>query len=470
MSKVSGKDSLIPDGVRKLLLWTHGDERRRPRYVYTIVIVLGLIWGMATAYLGLTPPIYSSKWTLILPGKGASANFNLVDIGQASTGSASPYSNSVTNPRANYKELITSNTVLRMAAEKHGMAIHRFGAPRVKLVDQTSLMHLSITGESPEQAQSKAVALHEAFSELLDRLRRDELEQQEMGGNSILIGFQRKLREASGNLLKYQSDSNIVSMEQFNQLVLTVEQLRREMIQTRAELEDVQGRSKQLVSNLGVTPQQASDALILQNDKLFTTALREYTDARQRLNTNASKWDRNHPEVRKEHARESAAKQAMNKRVKILLKGRNGELIDLLSLAGDNTRNALLQELIAMDAKYNGLQKRRDKISVLIAEMEHERSSLTRPAAMLDDLKRNHQVAEAVFISALARTDIAKSDIYVSFPLVQLLDEPLLPTKVSSPNKMLTITGAFVASIFTVTGLVLMWIRRPFLRRILKSE
>ncbi|MCU7934333.1 MAG: hypothetical protein KZQ99_05560 [Candidatus Thiodiazotropha sp. (ex Dulcina madagascariensis)] len=469
MSRSSGKNSLIPHSLRSVLLWSHGNERRWPRYIYTIAIALGLIWGLAIAYLLLTPPSYSSKWTLILPGKGASSNLNLVNIGQASTGSPSPYSNSATNPRSNYKELITSSTVIRMAAKRLGMAPRQFGAPRVKLVDQTSLIYLSIKGNSPERARSKATALHEAFTELLDRLRSDELEQQEMGGNGILITFQRKLQEASTKLLKYQSDSNIVSMKQFDQLVLTLEQFRREMIETRAELEDVQGRSNQLVSHLGVNPQQASDALILQNDKLFSAALKEYTDARQRLNTNASKWDRNHPEVRKEQARVSAAKEAMNRRINTLLKARGDKLIDLLTLAGDMTRNALLQELIAIDAERNGLQKRLDKLSVLITEMEHELNLLTRPAAMLDDLKRNHQVAEAVFISALASTDIAKSDIYVSFPLVQLLDEPLLPTEPSSPNSMLTIAGAFVASIFTLTGLILMWIRKPFLRRILKN-
>ncbi|MCU7923606.1 MAG: hypothetical protein KZQ88_13015 [Candidatus Thiodiazotropha sp. (ex Dulcina madagascariensis)] len=469
MSRSSGENSLIPHSLRSVLLWSHGNEHRWPRYVYTIVIALGLIWGLAIAYLLLTPPSYSSKWTLILPGKGASSNLNLVNIGQASTGSPSPYSNSATNPRSNYKELITSSTVIRMAAKRLGMAPSQFGAPRVKLVDQTSLIYLSIKGNSPEQARSKATALHEAFMELLDRLRSDELEQQEMGGNGILITFQRKLQEASTKLLKYQSDSNIVSMKQFDQLVLTLEQFRREMIETRAELEDVQGRSNQLVSHLGVNPQQASDALILQNDKLFSAALKEYTDARQRLNTNASKWDRNHPEVRKEQARVSAAKEAMNRRINTLLKARGDKLIDLLTLAGDMTRNALLQELIAIDAERNGLQKRLDKLSVLITEMEHELNLLTRPAAMLDDLKRNHQVAEAVFISALASTDIAKSDIYVSFPLVQLLDEPLLPTEPSSPNSMLTIAGAFVASIFTLTGLILMWIRKPFLRKILKN-
>jgi len=119
---------------------------------------MGVIWGIAISYILLAQPTYTSKWTLILPGKGAGSNINLNDIGQASTMAASPYSNSVTNPKSNYKEFIKSDLVIRMAANKQGLTPRELGAPRVKLVDQTSLIYLSITGNSPEQAQSKAVA------------------------------------------------------------------------------------------------------------------------------------------------------------------------------------------------------------------------------------------------------------------------------------------------------------------------
>ncbi|MCP3669500.1 MAG: hypothetical protein GY814_03505 [Gammaproteobacteria bacterium] len=470
MSSPAKQHSFLPDGLRKILLWSHKNDRRWPRYFFTITLVMGVIWGIAISYILLAQPTYTSKWTLILPGKGAGSNINLNDIGQASTMAASPYSNSVTNPKSNYKEFIKSDLVIRMAANKQGLTPRELGAPRVKLVDQTSLIYLSITGNSPEQAQSKAVALHESFSELLDRLRGDELKQQELGGNNVLNSFQKKLQQASSNLLNYQSKSNIVSMQQFEQLVLTVEKFRREQVQTRAELKQVQGHSKRLIQNLGITPQQAGDALVLQNDRQFTSAFKEFTEAQRMLNTNSSKWDRNHPEVRKERARNRAAKNAMNQRIKILLKGRNKNLIELLSLDGDNTRNILLQNLITLDAKRSGLQRKLDEISVLITELESERNLLTGPAAMLDDLKRNHQVAEAVFMSALARTDTKKSDIYVSYPLVQMLEKPTLPTEVTSPNKILAVAGALLGSIFALTGLILMWIRKPFLRKILKSE
>lgn len=470
MSNASNKPNGFIKMLRGVLLWSNKNERRWPRYIMTAVLILGGIWGAALGYLSVAKSTYTSKWTLILPGKGSGSNVNLVDIGQASSSSESPYSNSATNPKSNYKEFVSSDLVIRMAAKAENISAKAFGKPRVKLVDQTSLIYLSITGSSPEQAQSKALALHIAFSKLLDRLRSDEFKQQEISGSGVLVGFQEKLREASTSLLEYQSESNIVSMQQFEQLVLTVEKFRREQAQTRAELEQVLGQSLQLIDNLGLTAQQAGDTLLLQNDRLFSVAFKEYTEAQQQLNTNSSKWDRNHPEVRKERARRSAAKHAMEKRIQILLQGRNNNIIELLSLDGGITRNALLQQLITLDAKRSGLQMKQDEISRLINEFESKRNQLTAPAAKLDDLKRNHQVAEAVFMSALARTDTKKSDIYVSYPLVQVLEEPSLPTEVTSPKPLFVMMGASFGSIFALIGLVVMWIRKPFLRKILKSE
>jgi uncharacterized protein involved in exopolysaccharide biosynthesis len=187
------------------------------------------------------------------------------------------------------------------------------------------------------------------------------------------------------------------------------------------------------------------------------------------LTTNTSKWGENHPEVRKERARQTAAQKAMSQRLQLLLKGRHQDLIDLLRLGGDTTRNALFQDLISLDSKRRGLQEKCRELSRLIEEMEERLNVLTSNAASLDDLERDHQIAEAVFTSALARIDTGKSDIYVSYPLIQVLDAPTLPIKVISPNPPLVIIGASAGSLFVIAGLVLMWKRKPYIQRILKS-
>jgi len=71
--------------LKHILLWSHKNERRGPRYVLTMTLALSCIWLPAIAYIVFASPTYTSKWSLILPGKGAGASVNLTDIGQAST-------------------------------------------------------------------------------------------------------------------------------------------------------------------------------------------------------------------------------------------------------------------------------------------------------------------------------------------------------------------------------------------------
>ena len=456
--------------LKRILLWTPDNPNRGPRYLLLGLGLLAFIWTTSLLYLKLTPSKYRSEWTLVLPGKGAGANVNLVDIGQTSTSAASPYSNSATSPKANYKEFAMSNAVRLAAAKSLEMTSVQFGKPRIKLVDQTSLLYFSIEGDSPEQAQRKAKAIHQALLNLLDSLRQDEVNQQEGSALKALESYRRKLNDASAQLLAFQSDSSLVSMTQFNEVVMSIEQLRREKSQSVAQLKEVEGKSKQLQRNLNLTPQQAADSLVLQNDKVFQENIIEFTRAQQTLLKSQAKWGRNHPEVRKAVAEYQVADQGIKVRLKRLVNVKTPQESTLLTLQSDITRNKLMQDLIDFDVLKKGLKNKVETLDSITQQLIAERNQLTIPASRLDELIRNHQVAEAIFTSALARTDTSKSDVFVSYPLVQLLDAPTLPERPSSPSKLFVLLGASASTLLTITGLILLWIRKPYIHRILQSE
>jgi uncharacterized protein involved in exopolysaccharide biosynthesis len=94
---------------------------------------------------------------------------------------------------------------------------------------------------------------------------------------------------------------------------------------------------------------------------------------------------------------------------------------------------------------------------------------LAPAASRLDDLRRDMQVAEAVFTSALARIDTNKADFYASFPLVQAFELPDLPRRASSPLPILAVAGGAAATILILASLVLTWLRTALLQKILKS-
>ena len=95
--------------------------------------------------------------------------------------------------------------------------------------------------------------------------------------------------------------------------------------------------------------------------------------------------------------------------------------------------------------------------------------ALAKDASHLDDLKRDVQVAEAVFSSALARIGTTKSDIFASYPMVQTLEAPEVPDRPSSPSPLLAVGGGMMASLAFTFSLVLIWLRTALLRRLLKS-
>jgi uncharacterized protein involved in exopolysaccharide biosynthesis len=93
--------------------------------------------------------------------------------------------------------------------------------------------------------------------------------------------------------------------------------------------------------------------------------------------------------------------------------------------------------------------------------------SFSPTAAKMQDLERDFSVAEAVFASAIARAQSSKSDVYASYPLVQVLENPSLPDKPSSPNQKIVILAGIVASLMLLSSLVIGWIRISLISRLI---
>lgn len=455
---------------KKVLLWTPGEDGRVSRYAIIACVSLGMIWVPSLAYLTLATRTYRSEWTLILPGSGSNSSINLENIGQASSTASSPYGSNSLSPKVNYKSIAESRTVLKAAADKMGVDLEHFGKPRIELIEQTALLLFTVEDKSPELANAKSWAIYEAMQAQLDRLRNDEIQRREEGFLAMMKEYRAKLDKARDRLLTYQGSADIVKVQQFKQMADSVQLLRTQLAQVQAERARSQGEMGQLVGSLGLKPEQAADALMLQTDSLFQKSQQQYVEANVAVNGLSSKWGEKHPDVIKEQGRRDAAKALLTGRIKTLLKGRNNQILDLLTLDQDITRDALFQKLLTLDAESKGLQSKAAELERIIGEMESHVGKDTQMAATLDELQRDHQIAEAVFTSALARIDTGKSDLYVSYPLLQMLSEPTLPVKPSSPHTLFVLAGMIFATLLTCTGLMLLWIRKPLLHKILLNE
>jgi uncharacterized protein involved in exopolysaccharide biosynthesis len=83
--------------------------------------------------------------------------------------------------------------------------------------------------------------------------------------------------------------------------------------------------------------------------------------------------------------------------------------------------------LHSVNGHITDLEATRAKIKILSQQQDRALTRIkdhTTDAANLSDLKRSHQIAEAIFSSALAKLDTSRLDIYATYPLTQLLTEP----------------------------------------------
>lgn len=433
-------------------------------YLFLGLLVNSAIWSSAVLYLRIARPTYMSEWALILPGSTPGVDINLPNIGQASSSSTSPFGGPTLDPRANYEYIATSETVLTKVAASMKMTLEDFGEPRVKLLDNTTIMHFQVKGSSAKEAQQKGVALNQGLSNQIQLLRVEELARRDEGVQATLRAAKTKLQEAQRQLSKYKLTSGLSFSGQVENLSVNLEQLRRQRAETLAQQRQTVTRLKQLMTSLQISPQQAANAFVLQADQMFQQNLKDYSEASTTLTVLLSKWGPNHPAVLKEQAKQQAAQVALLDRSNVLLGSRLAQpALEYLQLDPDDqgsSRASLFHDLIAVQADAQGLTAEVQSLQQQIDQLETRLDGLAQRQSVLENLQRDQQTAEAVFASTLAKLDLGKSDIFTAYPLVQMLQKPSLPEKPSSPNKTLVVAGAFLGSCFSSMGLILLWQRK----------
>lgn len=454
---------------KRVLLWraSSGAPRWR-RYALLGVLINFAIWGLTISFLTLVPPRYTSKWTLILPGSGSSAVVSLNAVGQVRTSSPSAYSHASLSPKVTYSNIATSSTVLAAAAAMLELAPRAFGKPKVKLIQQTPLMEFTVSALSPEQARRRSWALYNALQDTLHGLRLDEVRQRERGYRALVEKIAEKMTAAQQKLLAFQTETGLVSVDQYLQLAVSVDEMRRQLADLRADYSGQHSLVDELTATLGIGPMLAADALTLAADELFGELRREYAEASSLLASYEQKWGANHARVKAERARRNGTLAALRQRLRTLT-GRDDDTLLGLDLSRGPDRSKLFAGLIDAYGEQQATASRLGELERSIASFLQRLRQRGLQAARLAELQREHELAEAVFTAAQARIDNSQADLYASYPMLQMLAEPSLPDAPSSPKTKLVLAGAAGASLFGIIGLILLWLREPYLQKILKS-
>ena len=455
-------------GKRILLGGRIGDLGRFPRYLAFALLGGALIWAPITGYLRTAPLTFKSSTSLILPGSGASASMNLNGIGQASSFANSAFSSNSVSPTETYKRLIGADRILAAAATSIGMRQQDFGKPRISLVDQTSLIHLELTGSSPEDAQARGNALLSAFFAELDALRADEQNTREDSGLAAIADYRNSVAATRADIARLQTETGLISSDHYDAVIETTRLLESRVQDLSATLSEKTQAVAALENALGSPASAAAVTLKLYADAEFVSLTEEVARHAATLAETRSMFGEGHPKVQNARAAHGAATEAALAQAKQVT-GLGAAQLEGLDLAPAGARAELLAQLVRMEAERAGAAQQYATLSARLSEDLARQTALAPAAARLQDLQRDFSVAEAVFASAIAKTQSTKSDVYASYPLVQVLENPSLADRPSSPNRKLAIAAGGAATLMMLFGLMLGWIRSALIGRLLNG-
>lgn len=443
------------------------DFGRLPRYLVIFGLTAGAVWTPISAYVRYTPPSFTSDVSLILPGSGAQASVNLADLGQASSSAASAFSSSRVSPTETYKRLLAANRTLERAAAALDTPMGALGEPKIQLVDETSLIHFAMVGGSPEEAQARAAMVLNVFLDEIEILRRDEMASREASAQEAIAGYEDAVDDLRVRIATLQAESGLVSFSHYEDLVKERDELITKLDGAAADRRAVDAQMISLQRKLGVSPELAASNLRLHADPEYQELARSLSENRAKLALAQGRFGPRHPQVTNAVQKLSGTEAQLRARGTRVLGDDIMAKSGTLDIAPDPARASLLAELVELAGLCENLASAEETLTAQREAADARIQVLAPLASRLDDLSRDYQVAETVFSSALARVDTTKSDIYASYPLVQVLADASLPIKPTSPKPMIAIAAGIAATLMLLMGLILAWVRRPLIDKLL---
>ncbi len=444
-------------------------ERRMQRYIISGLVCCVLAWALSLAYLVLTPRSYTSGFVLVLPGTGTGSTLNLPTVGQVTSTSTPAFGGHDLSPTENYRKMLMSNRLIGMAAEAAGETADRFPPPKVELTDQTKLIGIKLTGRSPEQARTRAEAVRLGFLKMLDDLRSDEIVMRDTAYRTMLGGYKEALNESRKRLTDYQASTGLMSLDQYGSIVAGTERLRDMLRDVEAKQANLRAGVQSLTRQLGITPEQASLALVFRSDPLFQALVTQLAKTDAELAALTGTRGQNNDRVVDLQAERGSTVARLIARASELSGTKRQDVLKMRDLSSQDERARLFERLVGQIADTEAMAAMQEQLKTQLVTEQARSMALAPVASRLDDLRRDVQVAEAVFSSALARIDTSKADFYASYPMAQTLEVPDLPAKPSSPLPILAVAGGLAATLLILAALVLTWLRTALLQRILKS-
>ena len=428
------------------------------------VVLNAVVWTLALAYLKFSDPTYTSEWGVKILETDPGVEVVLPDGGKAASVPRgwSPPSNQ--DPRNDYVYIATSPKVLEKAADLLGLPADEFDEPEITVDKENGIIDFSIAGESPEKARQKALAFHKVMTKQIETLRTSEIKRQEQETQTTLESTREKLNAAQKKLSEYWATSGISSDEQVQNLAANIENLRQQQAELLAQQKGMSDRYLELSKGFNkLYSADAEDAYKLELNSVYKQYLQEYAQAQRAVTNLSARFTPEHPLVIDKKEQLAAAAAALQQKASSLL----GKPVSLETIArmtpltinhkSKIEREDLLKDMVTNRAEWQQLVAQNKELEAQIKQLENRLKTLSQKKFQVDSLKRDLQVAETIFAATLAKLDLGKENAYSIYPPIQLVTEPTIPEKPTSPSSTSAMLGGLAGSFLVTTGLILLW-------------
>ncbi|MBW4440441.1 MAG: AAA family ATPase [Plectolyngbya sp. WJT66-NPBG17] len=419
-----------------------------------ILVVLATLGAIAT-----TPKRWTATAQLILPiTNGGNLDANLGTLG--SYRNSDPSFSTQVNPLKIQQAVLTSDALLEKAwaadpERTEATKPRNYGQNfDVEVLEQTSIMQLSVTGASPQIAEQRAIALLNAYKQRLNELRQANNVTRDNFSQRQLEQARQNLLEAQTALAQFKQSTGLVNdEEQTKGLVETINTLGTAQAQVQAQAQGSRDRARTLATQLNLSPSAAVQALGLDQNEDYKTIRSKLTEVETTLGRLRSTFKDASPQVQRAIDERESLRRQLQQYV-----GQAAGQVEANTnfTTGAEGRSVLIQQLVLAETDANGQQRQAEQLQRQIEQRQNSLRTLPANQAKLTTLQRQADVAEGIYKGLVAQVQQSNLDAFNAYPNIQELNAPVVDAKPSSPKKSMMAINAILASMIGSIALVLL--------------
>ncbi len=428
-------------------------------YWKPLLILNGLLVAATISIANFSPRSWTANTQLILPDTTSNLDANLGTLGNLKEKSIN-FSNEV-SPLKTQSSIITSKDVMSSVwASDPEKSLYQSLNSYSKLFkvipgDQSTTIRVEVKGSDPNLARQRAATLIKVYQQRLNQLRQDEAIAREQFSRSELEKARRNLTQAQIPLAAFQKSSGLInSEEQTKGIVSTISALTNAQAQALAQAQSNQTLTKTLSSRMGLLPEQAIKSLSLAENQDYQFTRQKSSELEATLLEARSRFTDGNPKVQSLLSQRDELRRQIGQSI-FQATGNTIGVDTTVGSSGSNGRATLIQRLILAESEGEMQRSQAAQLQSQIDKLSLELRSIPANQAQVLELQRQYDISEGVYKGLIAQLQQAKISAFNSYPNVQLLDQPTVEPKPTSPKRSMIALGGILASVFGSLALVL---------------